>query len=156
MESARKRDEEGRMTPPPGHSDSGFSTAAPVTGGERHTPAVVPVIEAVASAEETSSQGAAARTPSTRPQVDELLVCSLQGEVLHEWQCANPNGRVGFLEFLSQKARQLAQGLPLGEFDRLEVHSEQSRVVAQIQPDRALLVRTSLVAAEDAEGVARP
>jgi CheY-like chemotaxis protein len=156
MESARKRDEEGRMTPPPGHSDSGFSTATPVTGGERHTPTVVPVIEAVASAEETSSQSAAARTPPTRPQVDELLVCSLQGEVLHEWQCANPNGRVGFLEFLSQKARQLAQGLPLGEFDRLEVHSEHSRVVAQIQLDRALLVRTSQVAAEDAEGVARP
>jgi hypothetical protein len=63
---------------------------------------------------------------------------------------------VGFLEFLSQKARQLAQGLPLGEFDRLEVNGESTRVVAQIQPDRALFVRTSRVAVESAEGMARP
>jgi hypothetical protein len=76
--------------------------------------------------------------------------------VLHEWQCTNTNGRVGFLEFLSQKARQLAQGLPLGEFDRLEATDDSVRVVAQIQPDRALFVRTSRVPAETSEGTARP
>lgn len=158
MESARKRDEEGTIRPPPGHSDSGFSTPAVLPTAERHTPVVVPVIEAAAPAIEVplDSQGSAPRVPSTRPQVDELLVCSLQGEVLHEWQCTNTNGRVGFLEFLSQKARQLAQGLPLGEFDRLEVNGETIRVVAQIQPDRALFVRTSRVAVESSEGTARP
>jgi hypothetical protein len=119
---------------------------------------VVPVIESTIPAIEvpSDSQGNAPRVSPTRPQVDELLVCSLQGEVLHEWQCMNTNGRVGFLEFLSQKARQLAQGLPLGEFDRLEVNGEITRVVAQIQPDRALFVRTSRVAAESAEGTVRP
>lgn len=154
MEAARKRDEEGTIAPLPGHSDSGFSTPA----AERHTPVVVPVIEAVAPAIEVplEIEGGTTRGPSTRPQVDELLVCSLQGEVLHEWRCTNTNGRVGFLEFLSQKARQLAQGLPLGEFDRLEVNGESARMVAQVQPDRALFVRTSLVAADNAEGTARP
>ena len=154
MEAARKRDEEGTISPPPGHSDSGFST--PAAG--RHTPVVVPVIEAVAPAMEIplENESGATRDASTRPQVDELLVCSLQGEVLHEWRCTNTNGRVGFLEFLSQKARQLAQGLPLGEFDRLEVNGERIRVVAQIQPDRALFVRTSRVAAESEEARARP
>ena len=158
MESARKRDEEGAVSPPTGDSDSGLSRPAPVPSGERHTPVVVPAIESVAPAMEVASEyeGGATRGSSTRPQIDELLVCSLQGEVLHEWQCTNTNGRVGFLEFLSQKARQLAQGLPLGEFDRLEVNGESFRVVAQIQPDRALLVRTSRVVSENAEGTARP
>jgi len=158
MEAARRRDEEGMIRPPPGQSDSGFSTAAALPSAERNTPVVVPVIEAAIPVIDVplENEGGAPRIFSTRPQVDELLVCSLQGEVLHEWQCTNTNGRVGFLEFLSQKSLQLAQGLPLGEFDRLEVNGESTRVVAQIQPDRALFVRTSRVAAESVEGSARP
>jgi CheY-like chemotaxis protein len=153
MEAARKRDEQGTITPPPGHTDSGFSSVTPLAGGERHTPGVVPVIEPAAAIIEAPLQdGGGPR----RPQVDELLVCSLQGEVLHEWQCTNTNGRVGFLEFVSQKARQLAQGLPLGEFDRLEATADSVRVVAQIQPDRALFVRTSRVPAEISEETACP
>ena len=77
-----------------------------------------------------------------------MLVCSLQGEVLHDWKCANPNNRVGLLEFISQKARQLAQGLPLGDFDRVEISGPQTRAVAQIQDDRALFIRTSRVPVE--------
>jgi len=158
MEAARKRDEQGTIPPPQGHSDSGFPTPTPVPAGERHTPVIVPVIEAATPLIEVSSEdeAGASRGPSVRPQVEELLVCSLQGEVLHEWQCTNTNGRVGFLEFLSQKARQLAQGLPLGEFDRLEVNGENARVVAQIQPDRALFVRTGRVTAESSEGAIQP
>jgi len=158
MEAARKRDEEGSTTPQGGHSDSGFPTPPPLPPSERNTPAVVPVIEA-------GSAGLDARIPldkygaldkSARPKVEELLVCPLQGEVLHEWQCSNTNGRVGFLEFLSQKARQLAQGLPLGDFERLEVNGAEIRVVAQIQSDRALFVRTSRVSAESPVNSARP
>ena len=158
MEAAHKRDEQGVTTPPPGDSDSGFPTPAPPPPGERHTPAVVPVIEeATPGLVVTPSEGRTAPgSPPVRTQVDELLVCSLQGEVLHEWQCSNTNGRVGFLEFLSQKARQLAQGLPLGQFDRLEVNAEQGRVVVQIQPDRALFVRTSCVLTWETGKTARP
>jgi len=145
MEAARKRDEEGPTDPQLSHSDSGFPTPASPLPGERHTPAVLPVIEAGAPSVEEPifEKGDGARDQETRPQIDELLVCSLQGEVLHAWQCPNTNGRVGFLEFLSQKARQLSQGLPLGEFDRLEINGPVGRVVVQIQPDRALFVRIS-------------
>jgi hypothetical protein len=157
MEAARKRDEEGMIKPPPGHSDSGFPTPVPLTG-ERHTPAVVPIIEALPPTVEIPSveEGGRLAGTATRPKVEELLVCSLQGEVLHEWQCTNTNGRVGLLEFLSQKARQLAQGLPLGEFDRVEVNGEGSRVVAQIQLDRALFVRTARVPVEDTQENVQP
>ena len=75
-------------------------------------------------------------------------MCSLQGEVLHEWKCANPNGRIGFLEFVSQKARMIAEALPLGDFGRLEVNAVNTRMVAQLQPDRALFLRASRVPAE--------
>lgn len=140
MEAARKRDEEGAVVPDPNHSDSGFSATPFPPQGERPTPAMVPVIEAAPMP--GPDRPAPGEGPATRPQVEELMVCSLQGEVLHEWQCANPNGRVGFLEFLTQKARHIAQGLPLGAFDRLEVNAAEARVVAQIQADRALFVRT--------------
>jgi CheY-like chemotaxis protein len=155
MEAARKRDEDGESGPRPGHSDSGFEMPETSAIAEKPTPALVPVIEAASSASEIpryeSERGS--QSPESRPRVDELLVCSLQGEVLHEWQCTNTNGRVGFLEFLSHKARQLAQGLPLGDFDRIEVSHTMGRVVAQIQADRALFVRMSFAPVET-EGVA--
>jgi len=140
MEAARKRDETGPVAP--GQSDSGFSSA-PTIHSERPTPSVVPVIEAGQTpAHPARAESQMTLPPGTKPQVEEFLVCSLQGEVLHEWQCSNPNGRVSFLEFLGQKARQITQGVPLGDFDRLEVNGPDGRVVAQIQGDRALLVRT--------------
>lgn len=143
MEAARKRDEQGPTTAP-AESDSGFPTGDPPTGTERHGAPVVPVIEAPPEPSRSDAERSLPPVPvfQTRPQVEELMVCSLQGEVLHEWQCSNPNGRVGFLEFLSQKARQLAQGLPLLDFDRLEVSTPETRVVAQVQSDRAVFVRT--------------
>ena len=148
MEAARKRDE---AAPAPGaasnESDSGFPSPATSAPSERPTPAVVPVIATAFPAREDLAPQPSAMTASaaSRPQVEEMLLCSLQGEVLHEWQCSSPNGRIGFLEFVSQKARQLAQGLPLEEFDRLEVSSPGRRVIAQLQSDRALFVQTSRV-----------
>ena len=94
----------------------------------------------------TSASGAS--VAKLIPQIDEVLVCSIQGDVLYEWQCRDANKRVRFLEFVSQKARQLGQGLPLGEFERLEIQGTDSRVLAQIQKDRAMLVRSSQAATE--------
>jgi hypothetical protein len=157
MEAARKRDEEGPSTQT-GHSDSGFPTPIPAPLAERNTPMVLPILDVATSAlgEGDRVKPTEERPDAGRPQVEELLVCSLQGEVLHEWQCSNTNGRVGFLEFLSQKARQLGQGLPLGDFDRLEVNSPSGRVVAQIQTDRALFVRTSRIASSASSDPVRP
>ena len=78
-----------------------------------------------------------------RPQIDEVLICSAQGDILYEWQCADSSGRIGFLEFLSQKAMHLGHGLPLGNFERLEAHDSKLRLVAHIQADRTILVRSS-------------
>lgn len=159
MEAARKRDEESEAAASPASSDDSFPTPPIIPPPERNTPAIVPVIESAAPI--TPELPTSARHPgnapdASRPKVDEMLVCSLQGEVLHEFQCNNTNGRVGFLEFLSQKARQLAKGLPIGDFDRLEVTAVDCRVVAQIQSDRGLFVRTSMVPNEEADNPFQP
>ncbi len=79
---------------------------------------------------------------ASRPKVDEVLVCSAQGEVLYEWQCANTDLWVNFFEFVSQRGQWLAQTLPAGEFNRLEIQSGGVRAVVIIANDRGVLVKT--------------
>lgn len=89
----------------------------------------------------TIPPGAPANDRPTR--VDEILVCSPQGDVIYEWQCTDPAGRIRFLEFISQKRRQFSPGLGFGAFDRLEILTPQAKVVAQLQADCGVFVRTS-------------
>ena len=162
MEAARQRDESGE----PGAEVLSPSALAEIPDMFQVPPAAVPVAERQAApaaapvplppvempkpAVRLIAPEPKAPLPSeaSRPRTDELLVCSLQGEILHEWKCSNPNGRVTFLEFVSQKARQLAQGLPVGDFDRVEVNGVNTRVIAQVQAERGLFVRCSRVALE--------
>jgi hypothetical protein len=72
-----------------------------------------------------------------------MLICSPQGDVIYEWQCPDAGGRINFLEFLSQKSRQFSPALGFGAFDRLEVLTPQAKVVAQLQADCGVFVRTS-------------
>lgn len=87
-----------------------------------------------------------ATSNNPEPRVDELLICSVDGDVLHQWQCQNTANRINFLEFLCQKAGLLQRTLPLGDFDRVEVNGTNARVVAQLLPERALFLRSSRVA----------
>jgi len=83
-------------------------------------------------------------TEDERPnQVDEIVVCSPQGDVIYEWQSVDTEKRIGFLEFLSQKSQQIGSVLNFGRFDRLEILTTKSKIVAQIQPDCGVLIRTS-------------
>lgn len=136
MEAAQQRDE--AMEPPAGD---------PLPVSE---PEILAELEAAALSSEhladPQNEPAAphALTGSPlRPQTQEFLVCSTQGDVLHEWQCADSNVRINFLEALSQKARLLAQGLPLGGLERVEATERQNRVVVHIEADRAIFLRTA-------------
>ena len=73
-------------------------------------------------------------------QISEIAVFSSQGEVLHEWQCADVELRKRYLEFISEKAKQLAQGLALGRLDYVEMQGNNKRVVAQLQPDAGVYI----------------
>lgn len=92
----------------------------------------------------SSQEPTPVKTEDERPTfVDEVLLCSPQGDVIYEWQCKDPTGRINFLEFLSQKRRQFGPALGFGAFDRLEILTSQMKVVAQLQADCGVYVRTS-------------
>ena len=74
----------------------------------------------------------------------ETLICSGQGRPLYEWQCYDANGRVELLKKISQYAARLGRLLPLGKFDRLEIQLHDSRIVAQVKPDRMAFVQVAV------------
>jgi CheY-like chemotaxis protein len=104
-------------------------------------PAAAPP-EATAKSE-PASLPVATDTDEQPTRVDEMLICSPQGDVIYEWQCPDASGCINFLEFLSQKSRQFSPALGFGAFDRLEVLTPQAKVVAQLQADCGVFVRTS-------------
>jgi hypothetical protein len=89
--------------------------------------------------------GDSARPPAIEPRVrvEEIMICSQAGDVLHAWQCASTELRISFLEFLSQKSRLLRNALPLGAFDRIEFRGPNSRLVAKVAAEHGIVLRTS-------------
>jgi len=163
MEAMRKRDEAKDPLLQPSVADVAAPTTVPaeVEKVVRHTPPTPAAVEAsaahaspletVADPELVPAFEAvwAPRPDGTlRPKIDELLVCSTQGDVLYEWQCTDANARIRFLQFLSQKSWQLRQGLPIGHFQRLEIEGSKNRIITRVDPDRALFVRVSRVPAD--------
>jgi CheY-like chemotaxis protein len=75
------------------------------------------------------------------PLIEEFLVCSSKGVVLHEHRCSDTNVRVTLLEMVSQKAIMLAQGMSAGKFDRLEMLFSNGKCIAQVQDDYGVWVK---------------
>lgn len=165
MEAARKSDEAKEalaslpppVVPPPdtGPAPVSASVAAEVeriVAAGKANEALAPVAPADPSSPKTavlttafsSYQPVPVLPPgaSWRPKVDEMLILSGQGEVLYQWQCPNAELWVNFFEFASQRGQRLAQVLPLGDFDRLEIQSGGARAVVIISNDRGVLVKT--------------
>jgi len=98
------------------------------------------------TAAETS--GAKGTTFTTRSRhVVETLICSAQGEPLYNGNCTDVNARVAGLKKIAAQAAELAQLLPLGNFDRVEMQFADGRAIAQARADRLVFVRTAHPAA---------
>ena len=78
----------------------------------------------------------------SRPKVDEMLICSADGEVIYDWQCLNPSLWVGFIEFISQRSPRMSQSLPIGDFNRIEIESGGARVVVAVTEQQGIMVKT--------------
>jgi CheY-like chemotaxis protein len=143
MEAARKRDEDAEAAAEP---PSPFQTAPiPMAPAPTATAAVSQMPNPFASPHTQFLVKPAPPKPEEyRPEIVEFIILSSQADVLYKWQCEDINGRIGFLEFLSQRARQVAQGLPLGQFERFEVHGSKTRAIAHLDTEHAFLVRTNL------------
>jgi CheY-like chemotaxis protein len=76
-------------------------------------------------------------------RVLETLICSGAGEMLYQADCADANARAELLKRIAQQGAQLAQMLPLGNFDRLEMQFSDGRAIAQARTDRLVFVRTT-------------
>ena len=99
------------------------------------------------SAQTALSESEAAPNASTGPtaaatRVVETLICSGPGEPLYHADCADVNARVALLQRIAEQAEQLAQMLPLGTFDRVEMQFTDERAIAQARLDRLVYVRT--------------
>jgi CheY-like chemotaxis protein len=135
MEAARKRDESPDAVIP-GIDLKAFTTPTPIPPPplSRDETQFIPRDEAPPATDQPP-----------RPVIAEFVVLSSQGDIIHEWQCRDVNARVNFLEFVSQKARQLSQGLPLGTFEAFEIYGSRSRIITQLENDHAVFVKTELI-----------
>jgi hypothetical protein len=77
------------------------------------------------------------------PVIEEMLVCTNQHEVLYEWQCADAEGRMRFMEVARERSERISQHLPVGGLDRVELLANAGRVVMQFQDDGSIFVRSA-------------
>jgi CheY-like chemotaxis protein len=130
--------------------------AAPPPAPAPGLPELPPAVAPAAAASSYQPVPVLAPGVSWRPKVDEMLILSAQGEVLYQWQCPNVDVWVSFFEFASQRGQRLAQVLPLGDFDRLEIQSGGARAVILIGTDRGVLVKTRREAINPLTGAPLP
>lgn len=149
MEAARKSDEARELAAQQSPADSATTVGEPETGVAATVDLPPPIEESPTTIlrRETTWPGmefVPGLPPgvASRPKIDELLVCSSDGEVVYEWQCPNKDLWLNFFEFISHRGQRLAHSLPLGEFDRLEVESGSARAVVIISPEQGVLVKS--------------
>jgi hypothetical protein len=100
-----------------------------------------PAEAAVIEADFSNAPAVAEATPDV--VVAETLISSAQGELIYQWQCGDVLARTTFLQTVSQQAGLLAQSLPIGTFERLEILQASNRAVAQISHGRMVFVRVA-------------
>ncbi|MEY4386819.1 MAG: hypothetical protein RLY20_2102 [Verrucomicrobiota bacterium] len=76
-------------------------------------------------------------------RIEEVVLCSGTGEVLYDWQCKSLERRLNLLEQVQDQAAQLSSVAPVGRLERVEIFTNEGRLICQILPDRQLFVRSS-------------
>lgn len=78
-------------------------------------------------------------------QTQEMLVCNPDGEIVHQVDCTDVEGRRRFLEFVRSQANRLSEELALGRVNWVEIQMPYTRVVTQFPADSAVFVETRRV-----------
>ena len=120
MEAARLRDE---------GNTSSFPQSSSLGSPDLHA--------ALESATPTEARGV---------RIEETLLCSSAGEVLHQSKCESLDARMELFQKLEQQMMEASKGTPSGRFHRVSVDTSAHRLLIQIQPTYKLLVRSALSA----------
>jgi hypothetical protein len=75
--------------------------------------------------------------------IQEIVLCSDDGQILYEWPSSEAAARVQLFDPLFKFSEALAGSLSLGRVGRLEVQMRNERMILLLQPNRRLLVRSS-------------
>lgn len=78
-------------------------------------------------------------------QTQETLVCSPEGGIAHQVDCADVEGRRRFLESVRSQANRLSDSLQLGRLNWIEMQMPYTRAVAQFPANAAVFVETRKV-----------
>jgi CheY-like chemotaxis protein len=117
---------------------------------------------AIENASKAAAQAATIKIPKIKfptrknepVQIREMAVFSGQGDVLYEFQCPDVELRKRILQFVTEKSKQMGEGLKLGRFDLIEMQNARSRMVTQIQEDAGIYLSAyKTVSASPAEAV---
>jgi hypothetical protein len=149
MEAARVRDE---VIEPAEEAESPEAAIAEPSAASRSpVPAAVPLPRSPnVGASPRRTPRKAAPPLLLEPQTEEVLVCSMKGDVLYEWQSPESDARMKLADFLGKKAAEFASLMPLGRLDRVELGQTPGRVVVKYQGETALIVRSKQSTVESA------
>ncbi len=143
MEAARVRDEQGDNTPSEEQTTHTSTWLPPAPATPTPPPLASPPPPDLTKAVPRESAPAAEKpsTPEGRT-IDEVLLCSTQGETIYEWQVRNTDLWVNCLEFLCRKSQHMAAALPLGRFERLAAAQDDRELSVVVGNDRGFVVRS--------------
>jgi CheY-like chemotaxis protein len=83
-------------------------------------------------------------SPELKVRIQEVLLASVSGEVLYDWQCQSHQSRTGLLERLNRQATHLGGIIPAGSFQSLEIQTNDERIICLVQPQTRLFMRRTL------------
>lgn len=76
-----------------------------------------------------------------RPVVEDVLLCTTFGGALHETRCRDARGWRRLFNGITEHAQPLARSRTLGEFRRLEIETEDSRILVLALAEGGVMVR---------------
>ncbi len=101
----------------------------------------------LASDEPTASTGnvtflSPAAPPADKPaEVEDVLICSPLGELLHDRNCRHLADWLKTLEFILPQTEQLGALMSLGQFQHLEIQTSGSRILILAAPEGNVMLR---------------
>jgi CheY-like chemotaxis protein len=124
-------------TDPPAHTLEGSWEFLLMEGARHRDELMATAAEAVTNSEPSAS------TPASL--ASEVVVGSIQGEVLYEYGAAGAADRIAVLKLLHNVGRRLEEALPFGVLERVELPTDGERLVFRLHEQGGVFVRGGIL-----------